>query len=93
MAEDARGFDRSLMISLPSPPTTLLSFARNDKSSPDQGEDSSSSDDGNSFSGKARYAIIYPKRTSLKRRLRVKDQDSAFLDFVKTLLLVDPNLR
>lgn len=39
----------------------------------------------------ARYAIIYPKKTTLKRRLRVNDEE--FLDFVSTLLSVDPTLR
>ena len=41
----------------------------------------------------AKYAIIYPKKTSLKRRLRVKDEDHLFLDFVTALLHVDPTLR
>ncbi|CAM9761340.1 unnamed protein product, partial [Hapterophycus canaliculatus] len=41
--------------------------------------------------GGGRYAIIHPKRTSLKRRLRVEDEE--FLDFVTTLLLVDPTRR
>ncbi|CAN0222389.1 unnamed protein product, partial [Laminaria digitata] len=39
----------------------------------------------------ARYALIYPKRTSLKRRLRV--EDDVFLDFVEKLLSVDPTCR
>ncbi|CAN0025978.1 unnamed protein product [Scytosiphon promiscuus] len=41
--------------------------------------------------GGGRYAIIYPKRTSLKRRLRMEDGD--FLDFVTALLSVDPTRR
>ena len=39
----------------------------------------------------ARYALIYPKKTSLKRRLRV--EDDVFLDFVEKLLSVDPTCR
>ena len=39
----------------------------------------------------ARYALIHPKKTSLKRRLRV--EDDVFLDFVEKLLSVDPTCR
>lgn len=48
---------------------------------------------GGGGAGAAKYAIIYPKKTSLKRRLRVKDEDHLFLDFVAELLLVDPTHR
>ncbi|CAM9462665.1 unnamed protein product [Ectocarpus sp. 12 AP-2014] len=53
-------------------------------------EDGNGEEDASS-SASPRYAIIYPKRTSLSRRLRV--EDDAFLDFVTTLLLVDPTRR
>lgn len=43
------------------------------------------------MAGAVRYAILHPKRTCLRRRLRVKD--AAFLDFASKLLCVDPTLR
>ena len=35
--------------------------------------------------------VIVPKKTSLKKRIRCDDEN--FLDFLKKLLTVDPNLR
>lgn len=45
----------------------------------------------NARSPPARYAMLYPKKTSLGKRLRVTDH--LFVDFVGKLLSVDPTLR
>jgi hypothetical protein len=41
--------------------------------------------------GKKKMHIIVPKRSQLRKRLKTTDEK--FLDFIKTLLEIDPHLR
>lgn len=67
----------------PSPPKIRCNPPKSDMESLEGGN--------NPRSPPARYAILYPKKTCLRKRLRVKEP--AFVDFVTKLLSVDPTLR
>ena len=57
----------------------------------DTEEDESNSNNANSEQKVEEYILLYPKKTSLKHRLRVNYEK--FIDFMENLLQIDPNKR